>query len=114
MQVKRGRFGPFLGCTGYPECTNIKAINKKTGVKCPKCNEGDIVEKKSKRGKTFYSCSRYPDCDFSLWNKPTGDMCPNCKSLLVFAGKGIIKCSNKECDFKREITDQEEQTESSN
>lgn len=109
MQVKRGRFGAFLGCTGYPDCDGIKGINKKTGVKCPKCNEGDIVERKSKRGKTFFSCSRYPDCEFSLWAKPTGEQCPTCSSLLVFAPKGMIKCSNKECTYSREGEPAEEE-----
>ncbi len=102
MVLKHGRFGKFLGCSGYPECKNIKAISKSTGVKCPKCNEGDIVEKKSKRGKLFYSCNRYPDCEFALWQKPTGEQCPDCKSLLTFAAKNIIKCSNPECKFKKE------------
>ncbi len=108
MQVKRGRFGPFLGCTGYPECKNLKSIAKKTGVKCPKCGEGEIVEKKSKKGKTFYSCNRYPNCDFSLWSKPTGEKCPTCGSLLVFATKGMIRCSNKECPYQREGTESDD------
>ncbi|MFH0873403.1 MAG: type I DNA topoisomerase [Candidatus Komeilibacteria bacterium] len=102
MVIKHGRFGKFLGCSGYPECKNIKAISKTTGVKCPKCNQGDIVEKKSKRGKIFYSCDRYPDCDFALWQKPTDEKCPDCGSLLVFAAKNIVKCSNADCKFKKD------------
>lgn len=109
MQVKRGRFGAFLGCTGYPECKNLKSIAKKTGVKCPKCGEGEIVEKKSKRGKTFYSCNRYPECEFSLWSKPTGEKCPTCTSLLVFAPKGVIRCSNKECPYEREGSEESDE-----
>jgi len=97
MIVKRGRFGPFLACSGYPECKNIKGIEKKTGVKCPKCGDGEIVEKKSKRGKMFYGCNKYPKCDFAMWNKPTGESCPKCGQPLAFAAKGAIKCSNKEC-----------------
>ena len=101
MVVKRGRFGPFLGCSGYPECKNIKGIEKKTGVKCPKCKDGEIVEKKSKRGRIFYGCNKYPACDFAMWNKPTGEMCPRCGQPLAFAAKGIVKCSSKECGFEQ-------------
>lgn len=101
MVVKRGRFGTFLGCSKYPECKNIKKIEKKTGIICPKCGKGEIVERKSKRGRLFFGCNAYPNCDFALWNKPTGEKCPKCKSLLVFAAKGKAKCSNKECDFEK-------------
>jgi DNA topoisomerase I len=97
MVLKRGRFGAFLGCSKYPECKNIKSIAKKTGVKCPKCKEGDILERKSKRGRIFYGCSKYPACDFSLWNKPTGELCPKCQNPMVYQMKGKEKCSNKEC-----------------
>ena len=99
MVVKRGRYGAFLGCSNYPECKNIKKIENKTGIKCPKCNIGEIVERKSKRGRVFFGCNKYPDCDFALWNKPTGDKCPKCGSLIVFAAKGKVKCSSKECDY---------------
>lgn len=102
MQMKRGRFGPFLGCSKYPECKNIKKIEIKVDVKCPKCGEGDIVQRRSKRGKIFYGCNRYPQCDFALWDKPTGDVCPESKDLLVYGAKGMIKCSNKECGYKTE------------
>jgi DNA topoisomerase-1 len=107
MVVKRGRFGAFLGCSKYPECKSIKSIAKKTGVKCPKCPpagdrpQGDILERKSKKGRLFYGCSNYPHCDFSLWNKPTGETCPRCKSLMTFAAKGKQKCSNKECGYEK-------------
>ena len=101
MAVKRGKFGTFLGCSNYPECKGIKKIEKKTGITCPKCGTGGIVERKSKRGRPFYGCNTYPKCDFALWNKPTGEICPQCKSLLVFAAKGKIKCSNKECQFEK-------------
>lgn len=99
MVVKRGRFGAFLGCSKYPECKNIKRIEKKTGIKCPKCQGGEITERKSKRGRVFFGCNKYPACDFALWNKPTGEVCPKCQSLLVFAAKGKSKCSKKECDY---------------
>ena len=106
MQIKRGRFGTFLGCTGYPECKNIKSMNKKTGVACPDCGQGEIVEKRSKRGRNFYSCNRYPDCKFALWSKPTGEKCPKCDSLIVFAAKGTVRCSSKDCDYQGEAPTQ--------
>jgi DNA topoisomerase-1 len=100
LVMKRGRFGPFLGCSGYPDCKHIKKIEKGTGVTCPVCNEGEIVEKRSRRGKTFYACNRYPDCKNAYWSKPTGEKCPDCGSLLVYGAKGTIRCSSKECSYK--------------
>ncbi|HLD61334.1 MAG TPA: type I DNA topoisomerase [Patescibacteria group bacterium] len=102
MQIKRGRYGPFLGCSKYPECKNIKSIEIKVNLKCPKCKEGDIIQRRSKRGKIFYGCNRYPNCDFALWDRPTGEFCPESKDPLVFGAKGMVKCSNKECGFKKE------------
>lgn len=101
MVLKHGRFGPFFACSAYPECKNIKNIENKTGVKCPQCGQGDIVAKRSKRGRTFYSCNRYPDCKFALWSKPTGEACPTCGSLLVYAAGNTVRCSNKECKFQK-------------
>ncbi len=103
MVVKRGRFGAFLGCSNYPNCKNIKKIENKTGIKCPKCGVGEIVERKSKKGRSFYGCNSYPKCDFAMWNKPTGEKCPECGSLLAFAAKGKAKCSNKECKYQKEV-----------
>lgn len=103
MILRHGRFGPFLGCSAYPKCKNIKGIDIKLGLKCPKCKEGDIVQRRSKkRGKPFYGCNRYPDCDFAMWEKPNGEFCPTCQQPLVFAPKGVIKCSSKECDYKKD------------
>ena len=101
MTVKRGKFGAFLGCSNYPNCKNIRKIENKTGIVCPKCQKGEIVERKSKKGRLFYGCNSYPNCDFALWNKPTGEKCPKCQSLLVFAAKGKAKCSNKECNYEK-------------
>jgi len=101
MLVKRGRFGAFLGCSNYPECKGIKRIENKTGIKCPKCQLGEIVERKSKKGRVFFGCNTYPKCDFALWNKPTGEKCPKCDSLMTFAAKGKARCSNKECKFEK-------------
>ncbi|HEX3554420.1 MAG TPA: type I DNA topoisomerase [Thermoanaerobaculia bacterium] len=84
MALKRSRFGTFYGCTGYPECKNLRKTGPKpvppkpTGVACPECGKGEIVEKRSHRGKTFWSCNRYPDCKFSLWKKPVLRECPDC------------------------------------
>jgi len=102
MAVKVGKFGPFLACTGYPKCKNIKNIkenNKSTGIKCPKCGQGEIIEKRSRKG-IFYACDQYPDCKTAFWSKPTGEKCPDCQSLLVELKKGV-KCSNKECGYKK-------------
>ena len=101
MVKKRGRFGEFLACSGYPECTNTKPIIVKTGVKCPDCG-GDILEKKSKRGKIFYGCSNFPKCHKAFWNKPIDKKCPKCGSLLLVkpSKKGDYACSNSECDYK--------------
>ena len=97
MAIRHGRFGPFLACTGYPDCKNIKNIEKKVGVACPKCGTGEIVEKRSKRGRTFFACNQYPKCEFALWSKPTGAKCEKCGSLLVFGKENTEVCSNKEC-----------------
>ena len=97
MVVKRGRFGQFLACSKYPECKGSRPILKKVGVACPK-DGGDIVEKRSKRGRTFYSCANYPDCDFTTWSRPLKHACPSCGSLIVMAGRGQAKCT--QCDWK--------------
>ncbi|WP_300280007.1 type I DNA topoisomerase [Peptacetobacter sp.] len=106
MVIKYGRFGKFMACKNYPECKNTKPIVNKIGVKCPKCKEGEIILRKSKKGRAFYGCSKYPDCDFVEWNKPVEEVCPECGSYMVEkiskkASKHI--CSNKECGFEKEI-----------
>ncbi|MFC1640952.1 type I DNA topoisomerase, partial [Patescibacteria group bacterium] len=105
MAVKFGRFGKFLGCSDYPDCKTIEPIEKKTGVTCPKCEKGDIIEKRSRRGRTFYACNRYPKCEQSYWQKPTEQKCPDCDSLLAFAAKGKLRCSSKECKYETEQED---------
>ncbi len=100
LQRRHGRFGEFLSCSKYPECKYIKKQVKLTGVKCPQCLEGDIIEKRTRKGKPFFACSRYPDCKFALWNRPTGDKCPDCQSLMVWTGQDKTACSNKECSGK--------------
>src|SRR3989344_2412820 len=100
MVIKTGRFGKFLACSGFPECKNTKRLPEDTlGIKCTACKDGDIIQRRSKRGKLFYGCSAYPKCNFALWDRPTGESCPKCGSLLVTKGKHIM-CSNKECTHK--------------
>ncbi len=99
MSVKVGRFGPFLACSGYPKCKNIKNINgdsQKTGVTCPTCGQGEIVQKRSRKG-IFYACDQYPKCKTAFWAKPTGEKCTTCGSLMVNDKNGQVKCSNKDC-----------------
>jgi DNA topoisomerase-1 len=103
MDIKNGKYGPFLACTGYPKCKNIKSIeenNPSTGVTCPKCGKGEIIERKSKRG-VFYACNQYPDCKNSYSGKPTGKKCPECDSLMIEDKNGKARCSNKNCGNKK-------------
>ena len=93
--VKRwGRYGPFVGCSGYPDCRYIKREEKKTGVKCPKCGEGDLIEKRARRrrGNVFYGCNRYPDCDFTVGQRPLTEACPECGALMTAQKDGSGKC----------------------
>ncbi|MFA5086920.1 MAG: type I DNA topoisomerase [Candidatus Paceibacterota bacterium] len=99
LAIKFGRFGKFMACTGFPECRHTEPLENKiikTGITCPKCEQGDIIGKKTKKGKLFYGCSKWPDCDFALWDKPTGEKCEKCDSLMTEKNKKI-KCSNKNC-----------------
>ena len=104
MVIKRGRYGKFLACPGYPECKNAKPIVEELDVPCPECGK-KIVVKKSKRGKKFYGCSGYPDCKFVSWNEPVNEKCPKCNTYLVkkYSKKdgNYLQCSNSECDFKK-------------
>lgn len=106
MVIKYGRFGKFMACKNYPECKNTKPIVSKIGVKCPKCKEGDIIMRKSKKKKVFYGCSNYPDCDFVAWNKPVEEPCEVCGSYMYekYSKSGTkIVCSNKECKHEKII-----------
>ena len=100
MVIKYGRFGKFMACKNYPECKNTKPLVNKIGVKCPICKDGDIILRKSKKGKSFYGCSNYPNCDFVSWSKPTGEICEHCGSYMIEkVTKSETKsvCSNKDC-----------------
>ncbi|MGL4913589.1 MAG: type I DNA topoisomerase [Romboutsia sp.] len=114
MVIKHGRFGKFMACKNYPECKTTKPIVNKVGVKCPKCGEGDIILRKSKKGKAFYGCSNYPECDFVAWNKPTGDNCENCGSYMMEkVTKSDVKvvCSNKDCGKEEQKTEENEEVD---
>ncbi|MDN4523434.1 type I DNA topoisomerase [Fictibacillus fluitans] len=103
MVYKMGRYGKFMACSNFPDCRNTKPIVKDTGVECPECHKGTIVERKSKKRRIFYGCSRYPDCEFVSWDKPTGRTCPKCGKILVEkkTKKGkVVQCIS--CDYAEE------------
>ena len=108
MVMRVGPYGKYLECK---ECKNRKKYIRSTGVKCPKCGEGTIIEKKSKYGKIFFGCNRYPECSYALWDEPTGNKCPECGELLV---KKVTKngnfevCSSRTCTFKHPLEDVKE------
>jgi DNA topoisomerase-1 len=105
MVQKYGRFGEFTACSNYPTCKYVK--QKTIGVKCPECSEGEVVERRSKRGKTFFGCNRYPDCNFVAWARPVAEKCPDCGSPYMvekFLKAGaFLQCPNAECKYKREF-----------
>ena len=106
MVVKNGKFGPFLACSNYPACKNSRPLS--LGIKCPvKDCPGEIIQKKTKKGKTFYGCSEYPKCSFALWDKPVKKVCPNCGAPFLIEKKSkkgtFLVCINKECGYKEEV-----------
>ena len=100
LVFKLGKFGKFIACSNFPDCRYTNTIQKKVGVKCPKCKKHDILEKKSKKGKLFYGCEGFPTCDFVSWDKPINRNCPKCDNIL-FEGKKGVRCDH--CDYKEEI-----------
>ena len=101
LLIRMGRYGKFYGCSNFPKCRFTEPLkSNKTGVVCPECQRGELVAKRSRRG-IFYACNRYPECTFALSDKPTGEKCPECSSLLVENKKGKIKCSHKSCSFEK-------------
>lgn len=100
MVIRHGRFGKFMACKTYPECKNTKPILERIGIKCPSCKDGDVIVRKTKKGRDFYGCSTFPQCKFVSWNKPTGKECDICGSYTVekvTKDKTLELCSNKEC-----------------
>jgi DNA topoisomerase I len=112
MQLRWGKYGKFLGCSGYPECKTISPLEKPVdlGIKCPDCGEGNVKERKSRWGKMFYGCDRYPECKFASWDKPVPGPCPDCKDPILVekvtkrAGR-TRRCRNKECGYSIAIAE---------
>lgn len=112
--IRFGKFGKFYACSNFPECKYTESLKDNSlKTKCPKCQKGDIVEKRTRKKKVFYGCSNWPDCNFALWDKPVIteietdnkkiniiEKCPECESVLVETKKGQVKCSNKDCQYK--------------
>ncbi|MHB1000282.1 MAG: type I DNA topoisomerase [Armatimonadota bacterium] len=114
LLIRESRYGEFLGCSGYPECKTIVSRHKTVGVKCPMPGcEGQVIEKKSKRGKTFFGCDKYPGCTFVTWDMPLDRRCPKCDSILVekrWYGKPQgVKCFSEECDYKESAKKEEKE-----
>lgn len=106
LVYKMGRFGKFLACSGFPDCRNTKPIIKDIGVTCPTCNEGKIVERRSKKGRIFYGCDRYPTCDFVSWDKPVSKPCPVCSSMMIEKrNKNGVTLQCTKCDHKEEVNE---------
>ncbi|GIP14536.1 DNA topoisomerase 1 [Paenibacillus montaniterrae] len=108
MVYKMGRFGRFLACSGFPDCRNTKPIVKEIGVVCPKCNKGHIVERRSKKGRIFFGCDTYPECDYVSWDKPTNKRCPNCQQVLVEKrNRSGARLQCVACDYSEEVIEDE-------
>ena len=106
LVLRQGRFGPFAACGNYPECRYVK--QETTGVGCPECGKGEIVQRKSRRGKTFYGCDTFPDCKFVLWSKPVARQCPSCAAPYLVERhtkkEGLThRCNNRECGYKEVV-----------
>jgi DNA topoisomerase-1 len=103
MMIRHGRYGEFTSCSGYPDCKYVK--QNFIGVKCPLCEDGELVEKRARKGNTFYGCSNYPKCKFTSANKPIAEKCPKCGNphlVEKYLKSGpVIACPNKECDYER-------------
>ena len=110
LVYKRGRYGKFIGCANYPKCKYIEPLEKPkdTGIECPKCHKGSLIERKSRYGKLFYSCNTYPDCDYAVWNPPINEQCPQCHwpilTIKTTKRRGIEKvCPQKECGYTEQV-----------
>lgn len=112
MVIKMGRYGKFLACPGFPECRNTRPLLEPTGVACPRCR-GELVLRRSKKGRKFYGCSNYPECEFVVWDRPTNRKCPHCGSLMVMKdarGNKVFRCSDKDCKGKITVTEEDEES----
>lgn len=111
LVYKLGRFGKFLACSGFPDCRNTKPIIKDIGVTCPKCKEGHVVERRSKKGRIFYGCDKYPECDFVSWDKPSAKPCPSCGSLMIEKrNKQGTRLQCTSCDHQEPVEEADEES----
>ena len=104
MVIKTSRFGRFLACTGFPECTGKKSLRKKVGVQCSNCDKGELVERRGK-GRTFYGCTNYPECTFTVRQRPLPESCPECRGVLVANGRNRARCSS--CSYQGPVPERE-------
>ena len=112
LVYKMGRFGKFLACSGFPECRNTKPIVKDIGVQCPSCGKGKIVERRSKKGRIFYGCDQYPECEFVSWDKPLDRKCPECQSYMVEKrARGKVNAVCPKCGHKAENAEKNEESD---
>lgn len=102
MVIKYGPHGKFLACPGFPECRNTKPYLEKIGVSCPKCGK-DVVARKTKKGRLFYGCENYPECDFMSWSKPVSKKCPSCGGYMIIKGKKLA-CADRECGYVTDVS----------
>ena len=112
MQLRWGKYGRFLGCSGYPECKNVRPLDKPVdlNIRCPQCQQGSMHQKKSRRGKIFYGCSRYPECNFATWDLPVAEACPKCGNPIlvekVTKRSGRMRsCPQSNCDYKVQVAE---------
>ena len=110
LWVRTGKYGKFIGCSSYPKCKHIESLEQptNTGVECPQCKKGEILTRKSRRGKIFYSCSEYPSCDYALWNEPVKEACPDCEwpilTIKTTKSRGAEKvCPQKGCGYSEKV-----------
>ena len=112
MENRWGKYGRFLGCSGYPECKNIRSLVSPIdlGIRCPECGDGNLLERKSRRGKLFYGCERYPQCRFATWDRPVAETCPKCGESILLekvtkrAGR-VRRCHKEECDYTVQVVE---------
>lgn len=112
MVIKSGRYGKFLACPGFPECKNTKRLVQSMPGECPKCH-GRILLRRSKKGRVYYGCEKYPECDFMTWNEPTAENCPQCGSTLFKKGgkNGVLLCEKEGCGYQRPASQAAEKKE---
>jgi DNA topoisomerase-1 len=118
LLIRHGKYGKFIGCSGYPDCRYIEPLEKPqdTGVTCPECKKGNMLQRKSRRGKIFYSCEHYPDCKYAVWNEPIAEKCPDCGwpmlTKKVTKRRGAEKvCPQQDCGFTEAMEDEDESTD---